>query len=61
MVKLKGTLNTSKHNVAGPLCPMRLSSHNPIKSANVTTIKDTHPVSADIPAMDKFLMRDGLR
>lgn len=46
--------------VAGPRCPSRLSNHNPIKSANVTTMSETHPVSAVIAAMDKFLIRDSL-
>jgi len=57
--KLIGTLHTNKVMVAGPRRPIWLSIHNPIISATVMTNIVTNPVSADIPVIVKFLMRDG--
>ena len=56
---LTGTLSINNVTTPGPRVPSRLSTHIPIKSAPKMTINDTHPVSARIPAIPKFLMRDG--
>lgn len=57
--RLMGALHSNKITVAGPRRPIKPSTHSPIKSAPSAMMVVKQPVSANTPAMLRFLMRDG--